>query len=295
MCSARVEAQALLVLNANSRNGTNEHLEAAIAIIEQSMGLITVESRSASQTSESILKHRNDVNRVILAGGDGTINSTLPTLHQCGLPLAILPTGTANDLARALDIPDNLEVAARIAAGDIRRTIDLGVANDQFFINTAHVGLGVRVTHRLESIDKGIWGVVGYLKALIDELGSVRGFSISIDVDGTTHRMRSIQVSVGNGRFYGGGNVVDENSRLDDGRLNLYSVKPRPWWQLLLLAPVLRRGRHIKDDRIFRASGTAIRISTTKPRKVSADGELITRTPVDFAVKPGALEVFVPR
>ncbi len=252
-------------------------------------------SGGPQETDAEIRRRRESLDLVIVGGGDGTISSTARTLYECQLPLAILPLGTANDLARSLGI-DDLQQAFAVIKANHRRAIDLGSVNDNLFFNVAHMGLGVSVTEELDDEAKKRWGVFSYLRAFFSAVARTRQFRVQITADGDHYTQRSIQLAVGNGRYYGGGNVVHESARIDDARLCLYSLRPQGVWELLTLAPLLRGGKHNLARRVFTLSGEQIEI-VTRPAgmEIHADGEPTTRTPAVFKVLPGALEVVVPR
>jgi diacylglycerol kinase family enzyme len=121
-----------------------------------------------------------------------------------------------------------------------------------------------------------------------------RSFRARIRAPGEAIRVRSLQLAVGSGRFYGGGMVVHEDARIDDGQLWLYSIAPRSLWQLVKNAMAWRAGRHRVAGRTTTRSAPWFEVRTARPRTVTADGEVVTRTPVRFEVLPGALEVVVP-
>lgn len=285
---------ALLLINANSRRGQNPACDQLEHQLGQHLKIIRVDSQSIEETETAFKQHHDAVDRVIVAGGDGTVHSTLPLIRAYQLPLAIIPMGTANDLARTIDVHGDYERAIQVAVAGHAQRVDLGSVNDELFINVAHLGLGVRVTKRLDADSKLSWGVFSYLKAILQSLVRLRGFSAEITVDGHQHIVRSVEIAIGNGRFFGGGNIVDQASELDDGTLNLFSVPPRPVWQQLLLAPVLRSGRHRNDPRVLSANGASIQIRTKRSMAVHADGESVTHTPLDIRLLPGAIELCVP-
>ena len=109
-----------------------------------------------------------------------------------------------------------------------------------------------------------------------------------------TRKVKTVQISVGNGRHYGGGMTVDETAEPDDGRLHVYSLEVAHWWRLVALAPSLRRGTHKSwhDVRAFETAAVTIR--TRRGRSVNTDGELTTATPARFRVIPQAVRVFAP-
>lgn len=290
-----VYRRALLLRNPGSRQGDSTDLDAGIARLEAAgIQLDSVVSESVEQSREIIRRGCDTADLIILGGGDGTISSCAQVLLECNLPFAILPLGTANDLARSLGI-ESLEQAFAAICDGHSAAIDLGVVNEHVFFNVANLGLGVQVTEELTPEVKQRWGVFSYLKALVSAFARHRQFKVELDIDGERQSMRSIQLAVGNGRFYGGGNVVDQDAMINDELLHLYSLRPQTFWELLTLAPLLRGGRHDLARRTFAASGREIQIVThPKGMAIHADGEPVTQTPAHFSVKSAALKVVVP-
>jgi diacylglycerol kinase family enzyme len=170
------------------------------------------------------------------------------------------------------------------------------MVNDNYFFNVAHLGLGVKVTEELTDDVKKQWGVFSYLKAFFAAIARIKQFKVTITADGVPHRQRSIQIAIGNGRYYGGGNVIDEKKRINDGKLSLYSLRPQTVWDLLTLAPLLRDGRQRYNARVFNLQAESINVSTgRKVMAIHADGEPVTNTPAHFRVLPKALEILAPK
>jgi YegS/Rv2252/BmrU family lipid kinase len=231
---------------------------------------------------------------VMLGGGDGTMNAAAAALLEIGRPLALLPLGTGNDLARTLGVPTDPLAAADLAVAGRTRRIDLGRVNDRYFFNVASVGLSVRVAKALGRDAKRRLGSLSYPLTVWRVLREGAAFAAEIRGEGDVHRLRTIQLAVGNGRFYGGGMVVDQEARIDDRLLHLYGLRPLPLWRLAWHALDLRRGRHDDPEAALSLKGRAFEIVTARPMEVNTDGEVTTRTPARFSVLPDALEVVVP-
>lgn len=287
--------RALLILNPGSRQGANADLDEGVGRLQAAgVALETVISNSPAESAQIIRAHCDSADLVIIGGGDGTVSSCAEVLLDCALPFAILPLGTANDLARSLGISSLQQAFDTILSGE-SAPIDLGVVNGHYFFNVANLGLGVQVTRELTPEIKQRWGVLSYLKALAAAFVRHRYFRVEITVGDQRHAMRSIQVAVGNGRFYGGGNVVAQAATIDDGLLHLYSLRPQTFLELLSLAPLLRGGRHDLAERVYTVEGQNMVIATHPPgMDVHADGEPVTQTPATFSVKVAALTVMVP-
>jgi len=126
-------------------------------------------------------------------------------------------------------------------------------------------------------------------------LARARLFTAHLDHDGTTERLRTMQISVGNGRHYGGGMTVEETATADDGKLDFYSLEVDHWWRLLALLPSLRKGTHGRWNDVRAFQTTEVTIRTSRRRAVNTDGELSTYTPAHFRIRPKAISVFAPK
>ena len=283
---------ALLVVNPHSRNGRAEELDEAVKLLEASGITVCVRlSQSTAAIVAEIDSYRHEDGIVIVAGGDGTINSALSSVYKQQHTLAILPLGTANDFARSIGVPQDISAAARLIIAGKRERINLAQVNNKYFVNVAHIGLGADVTRELSPTAKKYFGVFAYFAAFIRAIKRNRSFRVHIAADGWQCSVKAIHLAVGNGRYYGGGNIVAEHSTLLDGQLNLFCIKPQRWWQLLLLGPGLRSGNLQTADRVICRTAKEISVRTTRPKELEADGEFKTKTPAEFTVIPQAIEV----
>lgn len=289
----------LLALNPNSRRGgepgdritqllRSEGFELRHAPVADPQAL-----RQILREHGASLSPRTD--RIFVGGGDGTVNHLLSTLVESPVPVVLLPLGTANDLARTLGVPEDLEAAVALARDGVPVPIDLGRVNGHLFANAASLGLGTKVTESLTGDAKARLGAMAYLRAVLIAYRGVRPFRCRVEYDGgARRRFRAIHVAVGNGRHYGGGATVGEEASIDDKRLDMYAVAPVPLWRLLLAAPLFRRGRHGALDAVTTLRSGRIVIRTSRPLAISADGEVLTQTPARFEVVSNALTVMVP-
>ncbi len=291
---APATGRALLLANPRSRSGGDPDTVAALLREAGLDPLCPPDPAAGGGTAALIRAHAAEVDRVVLAGGDGTMNAAAPALLETGLPFAIIPLGTGNDLARTLGIPEDPAEAARIAAEGTLREIDVGVANDVPFFNVASVGFGVDLTRALTGDSKRRWGKLGYAVAGLRVLSRFRPFTAAIRCGDQVVRSRTIHIAVGNGRHYGGGMTVSERSRIDDGTFDVFSLEVGSVWGLLRLLPALRRGDHGRWQEVRTAEGEEIEIRTRRRRSVNTDGEITTRTPVLLRVLHRAARVYVP-
>lgn len=285
--------RALLLINPNARQGGDFDQELAARLEVQGLQIVSDWGEEES-ISAAIVRHRHDVDLVIIGGGDGTLNHAIAGLMETRLPLGILPLGTANDLARTLEIPfDPALACATVATGQITE-IDVGDANGKYFFNVASLGLSVDITRRLDPEQKKKWGVLAYLYTAFVVTFRARPFRAEIRTATETLQVRTVQIAVGNGRHYGGGMVIHEQAAIDDGMLDLYSVEVDRWWKVFLLTPAIMRGTLETSSWIRTFRGETFEITTHRPRPINTDGELATATPVKFKIWPRAIRVIVP-
>lgn len=285
--------RALLIINDKSRSGADCD-DAKHQLRAHGIDFRIESMPKPDRVRMVVMKHLSEIDIVIVGGGDGSMNAIAPAMVETGLPLGILPLGTANDLARTLQIPLEIEQAVGVIANGIEHRIDLGVVNGRYFFNVANIGLGVHVMRNMSPDIKRRWGIFSYAQCLFRALKTHRPFRADITCDGRHSRVRSIQIAIGNGRHYGGGMTVSDDAFIDDERFSLYSISPLPMWDLIKLAPALRTGNYDAAGPIHIESGTQIDVVTRKRMAVTADGELITHTPARFTMHPQALSVFVP-
>ncbi|WP_419963021.1 lipid kinase [Pantoea vagans] len=285
---------ALLLINQRSRKGRIEASRAQTLLVQAGFTLLQPDEDETCSYSQLIAAYAGRVDAVIVGGGDGTLNAAAPGLMQTGLPLGILPLGTANDFARTLGIPTSLEKAVKIIADGKLRAVDLGEVNQHLFLNVSSIGFSAELARNLTAESKKRWGVGGYALAALRLLRQSRPFSATLVHQGQRIPVKTVQVSVGNGRFYGGGMTVEQRAAPDDGLLDVYSLELQHSWQLIALLPFMRRGTHgrWRDVRAF--STTELTIETRRPHYINADGEIIGQTPAHFRLIAHALQVYAP-
>ena len=286
---------ALLIANTHSRRCTELLDDARAAFAAVNVAVAQPELPEKEHLAQLIRDQAPQHDCVVTLGGDGTINTALAGVIGTGKPLGVLPGGTANDFCRTMNLPTDIPDAVAVIAAGHLRTIDVATVNGHHYLNAASLGLTVGVSRELDGDLKKRWGVLAYAIAAWKALHRARGFTVEIaDSTGRTTSLRSMQIVVGNGVHFGGGMTVDATAAIDDGLLNLYSVRALPWWKLLLLFPALRLGTHATSRHVHNADGTAFTLRTRHTKSISADGEILTETPAEFAVHPASLKVFAP-
>lgn len=284
----------LLLHNAKARQGDGA-LEPVCNQLEAGGLVITVEPfENLPEIARDITRLHKSADAIVVCGGDGSISSSAPAVIESGLPLGIIPAGTANDLARTLSIPLDFAAAADVIIAGHKKQIDIGMVNGHAFFNVASIGLSSELAQKLDPDIKKRFGRLGYAIAALRIMAGARRFRARIVEKGSGTRVRTYQIAIGNGRLYGGGNVVEETAAIDDGALDLYSLEMRNLWKSALMARAFRSGTHGAWKEVRTARCVEFDIETRRPMPINTDGEIVTATPAHFSVLPGAVTVFTP-
>lgn len=282
----------LLLHNAKARQGDGA-LAPVRTRLEAGGFAVTVEPfENLPEIARDITRLHQAADAIVVCGGDGSISSSAPAVIESGLPLGIIPAGTANDLARTLAIPLDFAAAADVIVAGHKRQIDVGTVNGHAFFNVASIGLSSELAQNLDPDIKKRFGRLGYAVAALRILAGARSFRARIVEKGSGTQVRTYQIAIGNGRLYGGGNVIEETAAIDDGTLDLYSLEMPNLWKSALMARAFRTGTHGAWKEVRTARCVEFDIETRRPMPINTDGEIVTATPAHFRVLPAAVTVF---
>lgn len=238
---------------------------------------------------------------LVVVGGDGTLSSVLDAVVDSGVPIALVPAGTGNDLARALGLPYEASgaaaAAAELAVNGRPRAIDVGEvesdAGPARFLTVAALGFDAHVSERTNRLR---WprGRARYYLALLVELARLRPMRFDLRLDGgEARRLPGTLIAVGNTRSYGGGMPVCPDAVPDDGLLEVTHVAPLGRARLVRLFPLLLQGRHVDRPEVTTARAALVEVDAPG-LVVYADGERVGAGAVRIRVRRGALTVLVP-
>ena len=244
---------------------------------ESSAFQTTPEKNSARNEAERAAKAGVDL--VIAAGGDGTINEVVngiaPLKHRP--KMAIIPTGTTNDFARALKIPRGNPVAAAKVIGKNQMVkMDIGRArNDTYFINIAAAGSLTELTYSVPSQLKTTFGYLAYLAKGAELLPQVSKVPVKITHDEGVFDGEASMIFAAITNSVGGFEQIAPDAKLDDGLFTLIIVKTANLLHLLSLIRLLLSGKHIYDKRIeyIKTSKIVIEPQSDKRMMINLDGE----------------------
>ena len=213
------------MVNPGSRSGAQAIGLAGARLSSAGFDLVLSAPCSRHEVGPWIEAHAEGAQAIVVAGGDGSLNAVAEAVVKTKLPLGIIPAGTANDLARSLGLPTDMELAADVIAAGHRKQIDVGDVNGHKFFNVASVGLSADLARELSGEIKRKFGRLGYALTAAKVLGRARPFRASIVSEDGTVRVRTMQIAVGNGRYYGGGLAVEQTAEIDDGQLDLFPAR----------------------------------------------------------------------
>jgi len=232
--------------------------------------------------------------RILVAGGDGTVGEAAGALAGGTVPLGILPVGRGNDLAGALGVPTDPETAALALATGLERRMDLGFANGRAFGSVVGVGFDAHVGRRVRGRLWGLAGRMGYAAGAAVSLPGYRPRAMRISGDFGVREGRFLLVAVANGYRYGGGIRIAPDADLWDGQLDGCLVGPMAPGTMLRILPAAFRGGHRRFGEVELLRGSAWTIETEEPMPVIIDGEVDQTTPLTVTVRRAALPVVVP-
>lgn len=221
-------SHAALIVNSHSRSGKKAFADACAALkalrIDTDAHAVDDPSRLHRIVRDAVAK-KPEV--LILGGGDGTVSGVVDHLVGSGVPLGLLPLGTANSFARSLDIPIDLDEAVNIIAAGHRRRIDLGMIEDDYFANFAAIGMSPLIAETIPHGLKKWGGRGGYALWTAVQALRFKPFRLTVsDEAGHREALSALEVRIANGSFQGGTELI-EDAEVDSGEIVLQVVKGR--------------------------------------------------------------------
>lgn len=237
----------------------------------------------------------SEVDRLVVVGGDGTLNEALNGLREPDrIPLAQLPTGTANILGHELRLPRRPEALARILDDGGLRRLDLGLVNDRRFLMLVSSGFDAMVTRDLQTHRVGRLGYRGYARPILRVLRAYRPPRLQVSVDGD-EPLSGGMVVVSNTRNYGGLFAVADRARVDSGHLDVCLVKRATRSALARTAVRALLGRVSHSKGVDYRTGIRVELTAEEPAAVEVDGDYFGTTPVQITIRPACVPFVVPR
>lgn len=239
-----------------------------------------------------------DCDRVVVAGGDGSIAVAAEAACRAGVELAVIPAGTANDFADRMGLPSGIEEAAQLAArGGSSRTVDLARVGSRAFVNVASLGLSPVAAGAAEELKDSL-GALAYTVGAMRAGAQAEPIRCRVECEGSElFEGDAWQVMIGCTGAFGGGSQIDADA--DDGRLDAVVIEGGPRAALAKRAVGLRVGTIEDQEGVHSARCTRIAVEIAEPQELNVDGELVGsdqlgESRLEFEVEPGALRLVIP-
>ncbi len=236
---------------------------------------------------------------VLASGGDGTVSGVAAALINSGIPLGIIPRGTANAFSVALGIPTQIPGACQTISRGITKVVDTAVCNEIPMLLLAGVGFEAEMVEKADRELKNNLGIMAYIFAGIQQAREQALFEVEIEIDGEITTMEASAITIANAApptsvFAQGAGEVS----CTDGLLDITVVSSHNALQGLrvvtnLFASALSKNPS-DNENISHINGESVKVKTNPPQKIVVDGEIIGTTPVEVKCLPKSLNIFAP-
>lgn len=203
----------------------------------------------ASTLSDALADIDKSWSHILVAGGDGTINNVVNAMMKKGLhiPIAVLPVGTANDFARSLGMPDSIEESVKqILVSDIKK-IDLGKANDKYFVNILSTGVFTDISQKVDKKLKKSFGRLAYYITSIKELSNIKSLDIEVTTKDLQNTDNKYLMFVFNGRT-AGRIPFAYKAELDDGLFDVIILRAKGIPKSINIFFKILNGTYLEDE-----------------------------------------------
>lgn len=291
--------KATIIINPSSgKEQASEYVKKAEDILSEQGYQVTVSETAkeldATQFCTDACKECHDL--VVSIGGDGTLHETINGLmDQDHRPkLAVIPLGTVNDFARALQIPLNPDQAIETLRSSQVKNVDMGKLNDQLFANVIAAGSLAEALSSVPSEDKSKLGAFAYFRDGMKELMSNSASPLKIEYDGEMWEGEAPLFLAALTNSVGGFESMVPDAEVDDGLLHCFIMTNLNMFNTLTAGLSLLLG-NLKDHKdVIYFTAKHVRVSSTDPVKTNVDGEEGPALPVDLRIIPGHIRVVVP-
>jgi YegS/Rv2252/BmrU family lipid kinase len=291
----------LVIVNPQAKHGLTADLVPAVTELLGNSVPYDVVATDSPMHAALLAREASGYDTLVAVGGDGTAHEVLNGLMQRPAEdrpaLGIVPTGSGNDYAHTLGIPDDLSRAVRLLATGTRTRVDVGVVNGIYFGNSMAMGFDAKVTARAVQmkVTTGRSGLPLYLSAMWDvmlhDFGS-HHVRMRVD-DGPETEIDVTLIAVTNGPTYGGGFKIVPMADHTDGKLDMLTIDALPLRGALWRFPFVVVGRHEWMSQTHFSRHTHVEVACDVPLPGQIDGEVMLADRYDIRVLPGAVEVVV--
>jgi len=264
----------------------------------QKSGYMMVPYRSSdiNNLEKAFFDIHEDYEAICVSGGDGTLSSVINIMasRRLSLPVGIFPFGTANDFAVHLNIPRDIEACCEIIEKGRIKRVDIGSANDSYFLNVCSAGLLTDVAYKTDTNLKNALGKLAYYMKGIEEIPKFTPFKMRLQYGSNVIHDNFLLFLILNGSSAGGFNRLAPYAKIDDGLMDIIAIKNTNITNILSLFLKILRGEHIGDPNLYHFQTDKLMITCDGSCETDIDGERGPNFPLDIEVKKHFLKVYVP-
>lgn len=234
---------------------------------------------------------------VIAVGGDGTLNEVVAGLSQCeNRPkLGLIPMGTTNDFARAVQIPRDIQRAVDIIIAGQTIPVDVGIKNQsEYFINIAAGGRLTELTYEVTSKMKTILGQAAYYIKAVEMIPTIKSAHMRIEIDGEVFEDKMMLFLCALTNSVGGFEKIAPDASINDGLFTVMALKECNLAEFAKVLTLTAKGEHYKHPNVIYRKGKNVKITTNDIVHINLDGEYGGDAPAEFKNLMRHIEVFVP-
>lgn len=233
---------------------------------------------------------------IIAVGGDGTLNEVVAGVSEFEErpKLGLIPMGTTNDFARAVHIPRDINAAVDIIIKGDSIPVDVGVANDRYFINIAAGGRITELTYEVPSKLKTMLGQLAYYLKGIEMLPSVKATKMRIEYNDEVFDDDAMMFLIGLSNSVGGFEKLAPDASINDGQFTVFILKKCNIAEFVRLVTLAVRGEHLKDPHVIYTKADHVKVSSDARVLINLDGEYGGDAPTEFRNLKRHVELFVP-
>ncbi len=234
---------------------------------------------------------------IVVAGGDGTINRVVNVMlkNNINIPLGVIPAGTSNDFARHIKMPSNFsECIEKILAGNIQQ-VDVGKANDKYFVNICSAGLFTNAPQQTDAKLKNIIGKFSYFITGAKQVFTFKPFKVRIETSNQSIIEDINLFLIFNGNSAGGIDFTENKSSIQDGLLDIVIIKKCKLSEASAIARKIISGTHLEDKNVIYLKDSNIKIYRVKGKcdNPDVDGESGLKFPLEVTCEKKALKMFL--
>ena len=304
--------RAKFIVNPASANGSTgklwDTLEQAIG---NEIGKVDASFTTAANHATGLAREALDdgFEMIVAVGGDGTVNEVVNGFFDSGAPvnpdavLGVISRGTGSDFIKTMNLPREIEEAARVLKGRAVKRCDAGRFTsrgpggkemERYFINIADFGVGGEAVERVNNTSKAFGGFLSFLYGTLKTLWVYKGKKVKFRIDDDSEIEQAINtVVIANGQYFGGGMQIAPEAIADDGLFDIVILDDLSFEESLLNIPKLYKGTHINDPKVTCYRGKTLVAESDEDVLIDVEGEHGGMLPAKFEIIPSSINVKV--